>query len=165
MTFDQLQDGETIFIDANIFVCHFLGLSQQCKQLPQRCRDGSLLGKTASFILAETTHRLMIAEAVEQNLVTAKNALKKLRERPALIQQLSKHAESVQKIRAMNIEGVDLTSAAVEAGAEVRKKYGLLTNDSILVAVMKETNITNLATLDSDFDRVQELLIYKPTDI
>ena len=33
MTFDELRDGEAIFLDANIFVYHFLGLSQQCKEL------------------------------------------------------------------------------------------------------------------------------------
>ncbi len=80
MTFDELSDGEAIFLDANIFVYHFLGLSQQCKQLLKRCRDGLLQGRTASFIVAETAHRLMVAEAVEQKLVTSKNAVKKLRE-------------------------------------------------------------------------------------
>ena len=165
MTFDELRDGEAIFLDANIFVYHFLGLSQQCKHLLKRCRDGLLQGKTASFILAETVHRLMVAEAVEQKLVTSKNALKKLRARPAIVQQLSKHAESVHTIRAMNIESVALTTAAVEASAAVRRQHGLLTNDSILVAVMKELGLTSLATLDKDFDRVEGLGVYKPTDV
>ena len=165
MTFDELPDGEAIFLDANIFVYHFLGLSQQCKHLLKRCREGLLQGKTASFILAETVHRLMVAEAVEQKLVTSKNALKKLRERPELVQQLRKHAESVHTIRAMNIESIALTTAAVEASAAVRQQYGLLTNDSILVAVMKELGLTRVATLDKDFDRVKELQVYQPTDV
>jgi predicted nucleic acid-binding protein len=165
MTFDELRDGETIFLDANIFVYHFLGLSAQCKQLLKRCRNGFLRGKTASFIVAETLHRLLIAEAVEQKLVTSKNALKKLRERPELVQQLRKHAESVSTIRTMNIETVALTSATVESSAGVRKQYGLLTNDSILLTVMQERGLTNLATLDKDFDRVEGLTVYKPTDV
>ena len=165
MTFDELPDGEVIFLDANIFVYHFLGLSQQCKELLKRCRDGRLQGTTASFIVAETVHRLMVAEAVEQQLVTSKNALKKLRERPEIVQQLSKHAESVPTIRAMNIETAALTLATVEASAGVRKQYGLLTNDSILVAVMKELGLTRLATLDKDFTRIAEFVVYKPTDV
>lgn len=107
----------------------------------------------------------MVAKAVERGLVTAKNALKKLREKPEIVQQLHKHAESVQKIKAMNIEVVPLTLSAVEASAGVRKQYGLLTNDSILVAVMKELGLNKLATLDHDFDRVDWLLVYKPTDV
>jgi len=76
MTFDELRDGEEIFLDANIFVYHFLGLSPQCKALLKRCRDGLLHGTTASFISAETVHRLIVAEAVELKLVTSKNVLK-----------------------------------------------------------------------------------------
>ena len=165
MTLDRLREGDQIFLDANIFVYHFLGLSQQCKQLLKHCQDGFLQGRTASFILAETVHRLMIAEAVERKLVTAKNALKKLREKPEIVQQLSKHAEGVQKIKAMNIEIVPLTITAVETSAEVRRQYGLLTNDSILVTVMRELGLTKLATRDSDFDSIQELFVYKPTDV
>jgi predicted nucleic acid-binding protein len=165
MTFDELRNGEAIFLDANIFVYHFLGLSEQCKQLLKRCREGVLQGTTASFIVAETVHRLMVAEAVEQKLVTRKNALKKLRERPELVQQLRKYAQSVPTIRAMNIESVALTTATVEASAAVRQQYGLLTNDSILVTVMRELGLTRLATLDKDFDRVEWLGVYKPTDV
>jgi predicted nucleic acid-binding protein len=165
MTFDELRNGEAIFLDANIFVYHFLGLSQQCKHLLKRCHEGVLQGKTASFIGAETVHRLMVAEAVEQKLVTSKNALKKLRERPEFVQQLRKHAESVPTIRAMNIESVALTTATVEASAAVRRQYGLLTNDSILVTVMQELGLTSLATLDKDFDQVEWLKVYKPTDV
>ncbi len=165
MTFDQLQEGDAIFLDANIFIYHFLGLSQQCKRLLSQCREGFLQGKTGSFILAETVHRLMVAEAIERKLVTTKNPVKKLREKPEIVQQLSKHAESVQKIKAMSIEIAPLTISALEASAGVRKQYGLLTNDSILVAVMKELGMKKLAMLDNDFDRVDELLLYKPTDI
>lgn len=165
MTFDQLQQGDEIFLDANTFIYHFLGLSEQCKHLLRQCRDGLLQGRTASFILAEAVHRLMVAEAVERGLVTAKNALKKLREKPEIVQQLQKHAESVHKIKAMNIEVVPLTLSAVESSADMRKQYGLLTNDSILVAVMKELGMNKLVTLDHDFDRVDWLRVYKPTDV
>jgi predicted nucleic acid-binding protein len=65
----------------------------------------------------------------------------------------------------MNIESVALTTATVEASAAVRRQYGLLTNDSILLTVMKELDLTRLATLDKDFDRVEWLGVYKPTDV
>jgi len=104
MTFDQLQEGDVIFLDANIFVYHFLGLSPQWKQLLGRCRNGLLQGKTASFILAETVHRLMIAEAIEQKLVTTKNALKKLREQRALNQAFASILVSLLSSTAARME-------------------------------------------------------------
>jgi len=33
MTFDDLQSGDRVFIDANIFIYHFSGFSQECKAL------------------------------------------------------------------------------------------------------------------------------------
>ncbi|MBM2832908.1 MAG: PilT-like protein [Candidatus Brocadiaceae bacterium] len=48
---------------------------------------------------------------------------------------------------------------------EKNKEEGLLTNDSILVATMKELRLLNLATNDNDFDRIKWLYIYKPSDM
>lgn len=165
MTFDQFREGDAVFLDANIFVYHFVGVSQQCKLLLRQCRERFLHGTTASFILAETVHRLIVAEAIERKLVTARNPVKQLRERPNVVRQLHKHAESVHKIRAMNIEIVPLTVSAIAASADVRTRYGLLTNDSILVAVIEDRGMQRLATLDQDFERVEWLLVYKPTDV
>ena len=45
---------------------------------------------------------------------------------------------------------------------EVNKKYGLLSNDAIHVATMKRQGITNIATNDPDFERVEWINIWKP---
>ena len=37
MTFDDLHEGDRIFIDANIFVYHFGKLSEESKHLLLRC--------------------------------------------------------------------------------------------------------------------------------
>ncbi|HEU4637914.1 MAG TPA: PIN domain-containing protein [Candidatus Binatia bacterium] len=47
----------------------------------------------------------------------------------------------------------------------VRSRYGLLTNDSLILAAMEENGVDSLATRDSDFDHISNLKIYKPTDI
>jgi len=41
----------------------------------------------------------------------------------------------------------------------------LLTNDSFVVACMREQGLTQLATANGDFDRVGGIAIYKPTDL
>lgn len=58
-----------------------------------------------------------------------------------------------------------LTIATLEASAVVRQQYGLLTNDSLLVATMQELNLPKLATLDPDFAQISGLLIFQPTDV
>jgi predicted nucleic acid-binding protein len=41
----------------------------------------------------------------------------------------------------------------------------LLTNDSFVVAIMREQGIVQLATANGDFDRVSGIEIYKPADL
>jgi predicted nucleic acid-binding protein len=42
---------------------------------------------------------------------------------------------------------------------------GLLTNDSIIVAAMREYGITNIATHDALFDTVAGITVFSPTDL
>jgi len=65
----------------------------------------------------------------------------------------------------MNIEISPLNLTMLESSANVRKQYGLLTNDSLLVAAMQELSLQKLATLDKDFASVSSLLVYRPTDV
>jgi predicted nucleic acid-binding protein len=165
MNFDDLPAGEQVFLDANIFVYHFLGQSADCRQLLSRCHQGILHGFTASFIVAEVMHRLMTAEAVARGLVTSSQVVKKLREHPEIVRQLQTSNQCVAQIKAMKIEIVPLTVATLEASTTVRLQHGLLTNDSLLVAAMHELKLQKLATHDHDFAQISGLLVYQPTDI
>ena len=98
MTLADLREGDSVFIDANIFIYHSGGRSVECKTLLERCARRELLGYTS-------------------------------------------------------------------ASEGVRKNDGLLTNDSFVVAFMRERGLTKLATANSDFDRVGGIKVYKPTDL
>lgn len=155
MSLADLGDGESVFLDANIFIYHFAGRSLQCKALLERCARRKLQGYTSTSVLAEVLHRLMVAEAIEKGLVTAKAAVK----------QLTKYDEDVRKIGQMNLTILSLTLKVLARSSSVRKTEGLLTNDSLVVAVMQEQGLTKLATTDRDFERVAGLEVYKPTDL
>lgn len=165
MSFDDLQAGDHVFLDANVFIYHFLGQSADCRQLLSRCHQGTLKGVTASFVVAEVMHRLMIAEAVARQLVTSSQVIKKLREHPDIVRQLQTPNQCAPQIKAMKIEIAPLTVVTLEASAAVRQQYGLLTNDSLLVATMQELSLQKLATRDQDFEQIGGLQIYQPTDI
>ncbi len=165
MTLTDLQDGDSVFLDANIFIYHFGGRSAQCKTLLTRCASRTLQGYTSTTILAEVLHRLMVAEAIQKRLVTAKNAVKKLQERPELVKQLTKYNEDVSKIGQNRPVILSLTPDILSQSETVRTNEGLLTNDSLVVAFMRDLRLTKLATTDSDFERVSGLEVYKPTDL
>jgi predicted nucleic acid-binding protein len=165
MILAELLDGDRVFIDANIFIYHFGGRSPECKAFMERCARRELRGYTATPLLAEALHRLMVAEAIMKGLVTAKTAVKKLGETPALVKQLTQYQEDVNKISQINITILALTSEIVQTSGDVRSSEGLLTNDSLIVACMRMHGLSKLATADGDFDQVRGIEVYKPTDL
>ncbi len=165
MILADLRDGDPVFIDANIFIYHFGGRSPECKAFLERCARRELLGYTATPVLAEVLHRLMVAEAIMKGLVTAKTAVRKLGETPTLVKQLTQYQEDVSKIPQMNIVTLPLTIEIVQSSAEVRGSEGLMTNDSLIVACMRTSGLRKLATANGDFDQVSGVDVYKPTDL
>lgn len=165
MRFDALRNGDRVFIDANIFIYNFGAQSTECKDVLLKCAKGELLGTTSTFILAEVLHRLMVAEALEKELVTEKNPVKKLRDNPEIIKKLSTYIHNIEQISTMNIEIVQLTHDCIKKSAEIRLSEGILTNDSLVAATMREIGVSNLLTNDNDFDHIEWLHIYNPSDV
>lgn len=88
-----------------------------------------------------------------------------MRENREIIKNLSTYIHDVEQIGDMNIEIVGLTFDCIKKSAAIRLSEGILTNDSLMVAIMKDIGVSNLLTNDSDFDHMDWLNIYKPSDI
>ena len=161
----DLQAGKRVFIDANIFIYHFTGLSQECSAFLERCERGELWGVTAVHILLEVLHRLMMIEAVTKGLVTSGNVARKLRKRPNVVKQLADYQTQTEAILEMGIEVVGLTSDSLKIGHPYRCWDGLLVNDSLTAAAMEAEGISDLATADPDFTRVEGLRVYSPLEL
>jgi len=158
-----LPAGQTVFIYANIFIYHFIGLSQECSRFLERCERGDLWEITAVHILLEVLHRLLLIEAVTKNLAAPVNTAKKLRTRPNVVKQLADY--QTQTILEMGIEVVGLTSDSLRISYPYRHRDGLLVNDSLIAAVMEAEGILDIATGDPDFTRVDGLGVYNPLDL
>lgn len=165
MTFDDLQNGDRVFIDANIFIYHFSGFSLACKALFDRIFQNELTAYTSTSVLAEVLHRLMIAEAIEKGYIPAGQPAKKLKKRPDVIRKLSNYNRDVAKVSTMNVEILNSTQIGLQKSARIQETEGLLTNDSLIIATMKEMPLTKLATNDKDFGRINWLTIYTPNDL
>jgi predicted nucleic acid-binding protein len=161
----EISAGARVFLDSTIFLYHFTGVSPQCRSLLERCAARELRALTSTLVLAEVTHRLMTVEATERGLVTPGHVVKKLRERPDLIRQLSEYQVQVEKIPWMGIEVVALERRTLATAGPLRSRYGLLTNDSLLAATALERGAIAFASADRDFERVEDLQLYSPTDL
>jgi predicted nucleic acid-binding protein len=162
---DLLPPGVRVFIDSSIFIYHFSGASQDCRGLLERCEAGEVKGATSVVVLAEVAHRLMLLEALSSGLLRPPNAVNKLRRRPELVRRLRLYQDRVEQIPLMGVEVLPAGLATLERSADVRRRHGLLVNDSLVVAAAEAAQIGALASADSDFRRVKELKLYEPADL
>ena len=165
MTTDRVPSGTRIFIDSTIFIYHASGKSPQCRALLERCEAGDVAGVTSVVVLAEVAHRLMMIEAVAAGLVSGKDVMKKLRARPEIVRQLHVYQEHVERIPLMGVDVIPLDVGTFLSSADIRGQYGLLVNDSLVVAAARAAGIERLASADTDFGRVKNLKVYAPGDL
>ena len=156
--------GAHLFLDANIFIYAFLGHSSQCKDLLTRCATEQVFGITTLDVVNEVTHRMMLAEALGSGVIKRDNA-RELRGKWQEIAKLSEYWAQTAGIFGLNILILASDEARLHRAQTMRARHGLLTNDSLIVAAMDEYGVGSLASRDDDFDHVQGLTVYKPTDI
>ncbi len=165
MKFEKIVSGEYVFIDANIFIYHFTGVSDQCSDFLNRCEQKDLIGITSTNVLLEVLHRLMMIEVVKKKLIDPPNIVKKLQKKPVLVKQLSDYYFNAQKIYDMGIAVKPISYDTFVKGHFYRGKYGLLVNDSIIAASAQQEGINILATNDDAFLKLDEFKIYQPYDV
>lgn len=165
MTLDRVASQSRVFLDSTIFIYHATGASPQCRALLERCEAGDVAGITSVVVLAEVAHRLMIIEAVAAGLVSGKDVVRKLRAGPDLVRRLQVYQEQVERIPLMGVDVVPLDVRTLLHSADIRRRYGLLVNDSLVVAAALGAGAGHLASADADFRRVKELKLYGPDDL
>ncbi|UCE17776.1 MAG: PIN domain-containing protein [Gemmatimonadota bacterium] len=158
---------ETVFIDANIFVYHFCmtadSIDDRCTEFLQKVESGVVQAFTSTSVVLETLHRAMIYEATEKAGLEPKGAMHKLQKNPEFIQNLTQYSTIPQRILDFGTQIFTISYQTILDSQTWRENYGLMVNDSITAALMDRNGIKNLATNDTDFDRIPVLHIWKPS--
>jgi predicted nucleic acid-binding protein len=162
---DAVPAGTRLFLDSPIFLYVFAGASAECRVLLKRCEEHVVVGVTSVVVMAEVCHRLMAMEAVDRGLMPSGAAGRKLRGRPDVVRQLKAYREYLDRIPLMGIDVLPLDVGLFMRAADIRAETGLLTNDSIIVATMRDVGVTGIATADRDFERVDGIAVFRPTDL
>jgi predicted nucleic acid-binding protein len=164
VTFADLVGGEQLFLDANPLVYHFGShplWGPASTQLVQRIENQELAAFTSTHVLSEAAHHLMTLEAATHFGWTSK-VVQHLKQQPASIQQLGAFRLAVEKVPQLGIRVLAIPPDMIATAAALSQQYGLLSNDALIVAVMRANGLTNLARHDADFDRVPGLTRYAP---
>lgn len=166
MFLSNVEDGTKIFIDANIFVYHFTANSRfnpSCTSFLESIEKGNIQGFTTVSVIQEGVHRIMIEEAaLLLPDVKAKDIVKYLKTHHDVVKSLAINREVPSKIVRFNVEIIPADIRIIEKSQLIKIQYGFLSNDALTLQVMKDFNISHLASNDSDFERVDFITLYKP---
>jgi predicted nucleic acid-binding protein len=166
MTFDDIGDGESVFIDANTFVYHFTPhprFGGACRTLLSRTLKQRIAGFTAADVVSDAAHRLMTMEACAVLGWPATGIARRMKRQPTEISRLTSFQTAINEIPLFGVQILPITGQLVLAAAATSRQYGLLSGDALIVAVMQARGLVNLASHDADFDRVQGLIRFAPT--
>jgi len=165
MKLSEIKAGSEIFVDSNIFIYHFTGVSDECSDFLSRCEREELIGITSVNVMLEVLHRLMMVEAVSKNIVKPPNIVKKLNKSPQKIKRLNEYFVNTEKIQDMGIEIKPLIFETIIKSHVIRLSSGLMVNDSVIIASMKKEGVKLLATNDKVLKNLDEIDVYSPEDI
>ncbi|NLE60206.1 MAG: type II toxin-antitoxin system VapC family toxin [Planctomycetes bacterium] len=160
----DLPQGVTCFVDANIFVYHFVELgdvSAACRAFLGRVARLQIDAVSTAACLADAVHRVMTVEAQERFKPDSAAAVW-LQRHPERICELSAFREAARQLDALPLRLLQPDGHTILEAAELSGRQGLLTNDAVIAALMRRHGVTQLVTNDDDFDAIPDLTVWKP---
>ena len=165
MNLGQIRNDEMVVIDANILVYANQQKSRQCVQLLQRCARDEVKGVVPMPMVAELMHTLMLVEARENGWIDRPNPSRVLSEKPALVQRLTNYEKQMHQFMGIGLRLESIVTLDLIEALSIQREFGLLTNDSLLVAVARRLNCDSLASADKAFGRLTGFMVYAPDDL
>lgn len=165
MTFPDLQTGDAVFVDANTLIYHFTNhpkYGAACTALVERIEQQEIQAFTSTHCLADVAHRIMTIEAMGRLAWPLSGLAARLKKHHAEIPTLSLFHMTTAKVGQLGIQVLPISEPLVLAATSFSQQFELLTGDALIVAVMRQQGLTNLASEDADFDRVLGLTRYTP---
>ena len=165
MPLSRIPAGTNVFIDANVQVYHFLQvepLAQHCHALFRRIARREVRAFTSADVAAHVIHRVMVAEAVAKFGLRPGDAVSYLKAHPQAVKELQQYKTIPREFTLARIHILDVTYREIHNSRQFRDEYGLLTNDSIILALMKRNRLVHLVTNDDDFKRVPGIKVWMP---
>lgn len=165
MTFNDLPSGAPVFIDTNTFLYAILGdptYGAACKALLDRVELQDIQGVTSAHVLSKVAHRAMTIEACSRFAWPGQGIGNRLRRHPDEVKQLVSPRRALDEISGARVALLPVAAAQVFQAADLSQQLGLLSGYALIVTVMRDHNLSHLASLDADFDRVPGLTRYAP---
>jgi predicted nucleic acid-binding protein len=142
MTFPDIPIGSAVFLDANVFVYHFVPDPQfgpACRQLFDRIFGGEIIGFTSSDVLNDVAHRLMTYEAANTFGWPMQGIAYRLQQHPVELKTLTRFRQAVEEVPNFGVQVLAVNLAHVLSAAALSQQSGLLSGDALVAAVMQQS--------------------------
>ncbi|MEM7539126.1 MAG: type II toxin-antitoxin system VapC family toxin [Chloroflexota bacterium] len=161
----KLPKNADAFVDANILVYSMREegeLKEMSKAFLARAIQGEIKAVTSAAVVMEVTHRVMVQEASEKIELKGGQLIQYLKENPEFVKTLTRHRRVATIIYNQGVSIESITRIHVHSSRVIRQSYGLMANDSLIVAFMQKQKIRHLVTNDRDFARIPEIKVWLP---
>ncbi len=166
MNLDDIPRGNLCVLDTNILIYAEQGVSLQCQRLLRRVEERDVSGILPQPVWQETIHRLMITEAIMLGHLRGPNPARQLAGKPRIVKGLTMYRDKIKALITLGLafEPCHENDLLVKA-FEIQEQYGLLTNDSLILAIALRVTADALVSADARYQAVKEMEIYSPSDV
>ena len=166
MNLDEIPAGSLCIIDTNVLLYAEQGKSEQAQRLLRRCSVDELTGVLPQTVWQELTHKLMLAEAAMKHGISGRNPAARLADRPEIVRGLSLYQTKLRALLDLGLRfepcvKIDLIISAFD----LQTRYGLLTNDAVVLAVAIRLKADCLVSSNKGFQPVNEVPVFAPDDL
>ncbi len=165
----DLPPNSRVFVDANILAYHFATvpseLQASVRNFLASIRPQHIQAFTSPIVTLEVVHRILVIEArKEYSLATSLETVNYLKHHPEAIKLLERKLPNIasELFNRFGIHIEAITHEHVHLSRQVRLQYGLLANDSMIVAMMNKLKLQHLVTNDRDFTKIPQLTVWLP---
>lgn len=166
MNLDQITPGSLCVLDTNVLLYAEQGTSLQAQRLLHRIGNGEVLGVLPQPVWQELSHKLMLSEAFMLGHIKGRNPARQLSDKPQLIKSLGRYKEKVRALITLGLKFEACTqNDTVETALALQTQHGLMTNDSIILAVALRIQADALVSADKRFHPIKDIPVFSPSDI
>ena len=166
MNLDDILSGSLCVIDTNVLVYAEQGVSDQAQRLLRRCSKGEVTGILPQPIWQEFTHRLMLTEAAMMYGTLPRSPAAFLAERSDIVRSLNLYQSKVGSLLGLGLRYESCTQEdLLQSAFALQKRRGLLTNDSVILAMAIRLEADCLASSGRGFQSIAEIPVFAPSDL
>lgn len=107
----------------------------------------------------------MLAEALMKGAISGGNPAARLAGKPDVVRGLRLYQTKIRALVDMGLRCEHCTLNDLQAALKLQRRYGLLTNDAVVLAVALRLEADCLVSSDKAFRRIMGIAVFSPSDL